>query len=163
MLNEQVEKERFKVDSLESANWVFRKLKAIDSKMQEIADLRDKEIVRIDKWYKDETEQYEKDKQYFEYLLNEYYLNEKEKDSKFKLSTPYGKVTSRKTSKWSYDEDRLKEYIKSNNLPFIKVKEEIDKAGIKKVFKDGVNQETGEVIPGVTIEEQQNISVKVAE
>ena len=33
-------------------------------------------------------------------------------------------------------------------------------ASLKKLFKDGVNQETGEVIPGIRIEEVETISLK---
>ena len=41
------------------------------------------------------------------------------------------------------------------------IKEELDKAAIKKAFKDGVNTETGEYIPGITTEEIDSIKVKV--
>lgn len=155
------EKEGFKIDSLEGATWAFKKLRAIENKEAEIKDTADKEIEVIANWRDKELDQYSKDKEYFNYLLQEYFKAEKAKDKKFKLSTPYGKVTSRKASKWIYKEDILKDYIRANDLPFIRVKEEIDKAGLKKCFKDGINQETGEVIPGILIEEEESISVKV--
>ena len=50
--------ERFKVTDLESANWVFKKLDAINSKEEEINDLADKEIERIKSWKDKETENY---------------------------------------------------------------------------------------------------------
>lgn len=155
------EREAFKVENLEGATWVFRKLRAIEDKEAEIKAVADKEIEVITSWRDKELEQYAKDKEYFSYLLEEFYKGEKAKDKKFKLSTPYGKVTSRKTAKWEYEEETLKDYIRANDLPFIRVKEEIDKAGLKKCFKDGINQETGEVIPGVKIEEVESIAVKV--
>lgn len=155
------EREGFKVESLESATWVFRKLRAIAEKEAEINAVAEEEINRVNAWKEKELDQYAKDKEYFNYLLEEYYKQEKAKDKKFKLSTPYGKVASRKTAKWEYEEETLKDYIRANDLPFIRVKEEIDKAGLKKCFKDGINQETGEVIPGVKIEEVESIAVKV--
>lgn len=155
------ERESFKIENLEGATWAFRKLRAIEDKEAEIKAVAEEEINRISVWKEKELDQYSKDKEYFNYLLEEYYREEKAKDKKFKLSTPYGKVSSRKTSKWNYDEEALKDYIRSNDLPFIRVKEEIDKAGIKKCFKDGIDAETGEIIPGITIEEVESISVKV--
>lgn len=155
------QREGFKIEDLNGANWAFRKLRAITAKEAEIKALAEEERNRINTWEETELKQYEADKQYFEYLLSEYYKKEKVVDKKFKLSTPYGKVTARKTKKWTYDEEIVKNYIKSNDLPFIRVKEEIDKSGLKKVFKDGINTETGEVIPGITIEEVETISVKV--
>ncbi|WP_418223541.1 host-nuclease inhibitor Gam family protein [Clostridium isatidis] len=155
------QREGFKIEDLQGANWAFRKLRAITAKEAEIKALAEEERHRINSWEETELKQYEADKQYFEYLLSEYYKKEKAVDKKFKLSTPYGKVTARKSKKWNYEEEKLKEYIKSNNLPLIRVKEEIDKAKLKKVFKDGINEETGEIIPGIVIEEVETISVKV--
>ena len=155
------EREGFKIDSLESATWALKKLRAIENKETEIKALAEEEIEVIANWRDKELDKYSKDKEYFNYLLQEYFKAEKAKDKKFKLSTPYGKVTSRKASKWIYKEDVLKDYIRANDLPFIRVKEEIDKAGIKKCFKDGINQETGEIIPGIVIEEEETISIKV--
>ena len=157
----QEQRESFKIENLEGATWAFRKLRAITEKEAEIKDTADKEIEVIANWRDKELEQYAKDKEYFNFLLEEFYRVEKAKDKKFKLSTPYGKVTARKTAKWEYEEETLKDYIRSNDLPFIRVREEIDKAGLKKCFKDGINTETGEVIPGITIEEVESISVKV--
>lgn len=160
--NDLVEqREGFKIEDLQGANWAFRKLRAITAKEAEIKALAEEERNRINTWEETELKQYEADKQYFEYLLSEYYKKEKTTDKRFKLSTPYGKVTARKTKKWTYDEEIVKDYIKSNNLPFIRVKEEIDKTGLKKVFKDGINTETGEIIPGINIEEVETITVKV--
>ena len=55
-----------------------------------------------------------------------------------------------------YPELSMEEYRTSK-----RIKEELDKAAIKKAFKDGVNTETGEYIPGITIEEIESITVKV--
>ena len=51
--------------------------------------------------------------------------------------------------------------MKAEKLPFLKIKEEVDKAGLKKAFKDGINTESGEYIPGIVIEEVDSISIKV--
>lgn len=164
LLNNTLEEERegFKVDSLESATWCFRKLRAIAEKEAEIKTVAEEEINRINDWKEKELDQYAKDKEYFNYLLEEFYREERAKDKKFKLSTPYGKVSSRKATKWIYeDENSLLEYLKNNEVSCIRVKEEINKTDLKKVFKNGVNQETGEILPFVRIEEEESISIKV--
>lgn len=155
-------REDFKIDSLEGATWAFRKLRAIEVKEAEVKDAAEKELNRINSWKEEELEQYSKDKEYFNYLLQEYFRSEKAKDKKFRLSTPYGKVTSRKTKKWNYeDEESLIKYLKESEPNCIRVKEEINKTEVKKIFKDGVNAETGEMLPFVRIEEEETISVKV--
>jgi len=156
------EREGFKIENLEGATWAFRKLRAIENKEAEIKAIAEEEINRVNAWKGKELEQYAKDKEYFNYLLEEFYRAEKEKDKKFKLSTPYGKVTARKSKKWIYeDEENLLEYLKGNEPSCIRVKEEINKTEVKKLFKDGVNAETGEILPFVRIEEEESISVKV--
>ena len=154
-------KEQFEVSDLQGATWCFRKLRAIEEKVEEVTSVAALEIDRITEWLKGEVESLESDKAYFEGLLNEYYVKERAKDKKFKLSTPYGKVTARKTKKWTYDDEVVKAYVKAEELPFIRIKEELDKVAIKKAFKDGVNIQTGEYIPGITIEEVESITVKV--
>ena len=93
-------------------------------------------------------------------MLSAYYIQERAKNKRFKLSTPYGKVTIRKSKKWNYDDEVVKEYIKAENLPYIRVKEELDKTSLKKEFKDGINPITGEIVPGITIEETESITIK---
>lgn len=154
-------REGFKIENLEGATWAFRKLRAIQNKEADIKAIAEEEIARVNNWKETELKQYEADKQYFEFLLSEYYKNEKAKDKKFKLSTPYGKVTSRKTAKWNYEnEEALTKYLKDNRPELVRVKEEVNKTELKKVFKDGIDKETGEVLPFVTVEETETITVK---
>ena len=154
-------KDQFEITNLQGATWCFRKLRAIEDKVEEVTSVAALEIDRITQWLTGETKSLEEDKAYFEGLLNAYYIKERAKDKKFKLSTPYGKITARKTKKWTYDEEIVKAYVKAEELPFIRVKEELDKSALKKAFKDGINTETGEYVPGIVIEEIENITVKV--
>ena len=159
-LQEEV-KESFKIENLEGATWAFRKLRAIASKKAEIEAVAAEEIARVEAWKKAESEKYNSDTEYFESLISSYFVEERAKDKKFKLSTPYGKVSTRKASKWIYeDEEALKTYIKENNIDAIRIKEELDKTSLKKICKDAVNHDTGELLPGVTIEDTETITVK---
>lgn len=157
----QERKEEFRVSDLQGATWVFRKLRAIEEKQKEIAAIATEEKQRIDEWLSNESKSLNDDKAYFEGLLSAYYIEEKAKDKKFKLSTPYGKVTSRKTEKYIYEDvQAIMDYCNMNELDVIRVKEELDKSAFKKICKGGVNQETGEVVPGVRVETVESISVK---
>lgn len=159
--DESVEREGFKIDSLEGATWAFRKLRALTEKQEEVKKIAAAEIEKVEIWRDKELENYANDKAYFEGLLTDYYVEERAKDSKFKLSTPYGKVTSRKSKKWVYEsEEQLLKYCKDNKIPAVRVKEELDKAGLKKIYKDGINAETGELLPFVHIDESTSITVK---
>lgn len=164
-VEEVVEHNGFKVTDIEGATWVFRKLRAYQVKKAEIDDLRAKEVERINLWHKQEIEQIEGNVAYFEGLITEYYMKLKQEDPKVKISTPYGKVSSRKTSKWNYqNEEETMKYLTSNGFNnLLRVKKELDKTELKKVFKNAVNQETGEIIPGIEITEEETIQVKVVE
>lgn len=154
-------KEEFKVTDLQEATWALRKLRALNEKIDEINAIAVEEISRINEWAEKEVKSLNYDKEYFERLLSAYYVEERAKDKKFKLSTPYGKVTSRKTTKYIYeDEQAIMDYCNTNEIDVIRVKEELDKTVFKTLCKDGINQETGEVVPGVRVEVVESISIK---
>ena len=160
--------ERFRIDNLEAANWAFRKLAAIERKRKEIQELANKEIERIKEWQEREERSLDNSKEYFEGLLTEYFAREREKDPKFKISTPYGKVSARKQQpKWHYDEAKLIEWLKENNKDLLRVKYEPDKNEIKRVYKvvgTNVVTDDGEIVEGITIEERpEKITIKVVE
>lgn len=176
VIEEGEAKERFKINDLDGANWAFRKLKAILEKENEIKGIMQKEIERIQNWAKDELDKLENSTQFFEGLLTEYFIAEKEKDPKFKISTPYGKVSSRKQQpKWNYEDEKLIGYLENYKPELIRIKKEVNKNDFKKAVKekdgfilmdDGkvVSNETGELIEGVTVEERpDSINIKVAE
>ncbi|MGN2336835.1 host-nuclease inhibitor Gam family protein [Clostridium cagae] len=164
LLKQDLQEERregFKIENLKGATWAFRKLRAIGTKKTEIEAVAAEEIARIEAWKEEQLKQYDDDTEFFEGAISVYFIEERAKDKKFKLSTPYGKVSSRKSKKWIYeDEAALKEYVKENEIEAIRVKEELDKTDLKKICKDGVNTETGEILPGVRIEETETITVK---
>lgn len=165
---EEEQKERFKISDIDGANWVFRKLRAITEKGNEIKELANKEIERIKNWEEAELKNLEYSTEFFEGLLIEYFVRQKEMDPKFKISTPYGKVSSRKSQpKWNYEDDKVLEWLKENDKELIRIKEEINKAELKKkyqVMNGQVVTEDGEIVEGITVTEQpDSISIKVVE
>ena len=166
--NNQETKERFKIKNLNSANWAFRKLKAIDEREKEIEQLAENEIERINNWKIEELKSTEGSKNFFEALLMEYYVEEKKLDGKFKVKTPYGQITSRKQQpKWIYDDKAILEWLKENNKELIRVKEEVNKVELKKTYQlldNNVVTEDGEIVEGIIIEERaDSINIKVVE
>lgn len=172
---ENTEDNGFKINDLGGANWAFRKLAAIEQKRKEIKSLADKEIERIKKWQEQETKGLDSSKEFFEGLLIEYFSAQREVDPKFKISTPYGKVSARKLpDKWEYDDKELLTYLEAAKPDLIRIKKEVDKANLKKKVAESkefaicdnqvVNMESGEVVSGVTVTEQpEKITIKVAE
>lgn len=157
-LNE-AEDEKFKIQDLDTANWAFRKLAAIKSKQEEINKLAQNEIERIQKWQEGELGTLNDSKDYFEHLLTEFYKEQKENDPKFKLSTPYGKLTSRKgTKKWNTpNKDLVIEQLENRGFEhLVRNKKEINLADMKKEFQivgDQVVDSNGEVVEGAYITE----------
>ena len=155
-------REVFEIDSLEKASWVFKKVRERKQELQKLKDLAETEKANIDSWLTQESRGLVADIEHFETLIQLYYKKEREENPKFKLTTPFGKVSTRKSSKLVVDdEETLKEWIKANDVPALKVKEEIDKATMKKLFAKGFDAFTGEIIPGMHIEENENIAIKV--
>ncbi|NFF69081.1 hypothetical protein FDF69_20490 [Clostridium sporogenes] len=161
--------ENFKIEDLKGASWALRKIKECKESILEKEELAKAEKERIDNWLDNETKSDLVSLEYFNGLLVEYYKELKQKDPKAKISTPYGKVTSRKNKKWNYgNEETLLKYLNSNGYKnLIRTKQEINKTGLKESFliKDGIvlDKNTGEVIPEISIVEEENINVKVEE
>ncbi|HHY13231.1 MAG TPA: hypothetical protein GX526_01105 [Thermoanaerobacterales bacterium] len=159
---------RFTIQDLDSANWAFRKLAAIEKKRNEIKELADKEIDRIKEWQEQEEKGLNNSKEFFEGLLTEYFIRQKEVDPKFKISTPYGKVSSRKQQpKWNYNDRELLDWLKENQPEFIRIKEEPNKVEIRKnckVIGQNVVTKDGEIVEGITIEEREpKVTIKVVD
>ena len=97
------------------------------------------------------------------------YLYERKVDPKFKISTPNGTVSTRKKQpKWTYDEAKLLEFLKQNGkYQYIRIKEEINKAELKKNVKavnGKVITEEGEIVEGITVTEQgEELVVRVVD
>jgi len=151
------EKAYFKIENLESASWAFKKLQELNKQFDTNNIFANKELNKILEWQKKENETIESSKLYFEGLLQEYYRGLKADNPKAKISTPWGRVSSRKQpDKWTYNELDTIAWLKANQRnSLIRIKEELDKTEFKKLYSKGVDLETGEQIPGIKIEQQE--------
>ena len=101
--------------------------------------------------------------------MHEYAVRLSEKEPNLKThSLPFGDLQFRKQQpEWKYDEEKLLKSLKEAELTeYIRIKESVDKANLKKsaVIQDGkvVEKNTGIVLDGVIVEERpEKFDVKV--
>jgi phage host-nuclease inhibitor protein Gam len=160
---EQTENESFKVTNESTANWALRKIKQYQDKQKENNALAESEIAKIEMWLETVNEQAQNNIDYFQGLLAEYALKQRDANPEFKSQKlPNGSIKfGKQQPKYTYDDKALLEYLKkSEETDLIRVKEEPNKSAIKKLFpvQNGklVNVGTGEVIDGVTVEDRED-------
>lgn len=150
----------FRVTDLDTANWCFRKLQALKHQKNEFENLAQAEMDRIQNWLEARLQTLIRQEEFFNNLLQEYALVQRAADPKFKISTPYGKVSFRKQQpKWNYKDETVLNSLKAASLTdFIKIKEEVNKAELKKAAKvvngNVLIADTGELIEGIEVVEQ---------
>lgn len=160
---EQTENEAFEVINVETANWALRKIKQYQEKQKENNALAEAEIEKIELWLKTVNEQAQNSIDYFQGLLAEYAVKQRDNDPSFKSQKlPNGAIRFRKQQpKFNYDDEKLLNYLKqSGETDLINVKETPNKAAVKKLFNVNgdklINVGTGEIVEGVTVEERED-------
>ena len=185
--DEQKQKEEFKIDDDEKANWALRKIRHKKQKIKEKEELAQKEIDKIQKeideikdWLNEEKSKLQNDIENFKTMLFEYAASIKEEDPDFKTKKlPFGKLQFRKQRpKWQYNDEKLFDSIKEagyKGTSIIQTKEKLYKSELKAAISssecpleltDGkvVDTQTGQVIEGVEVQERgEKFKVKVKE
>lgn len=156
--------EAWKIDNNQKADWALRKIAALKEQNQEVEQMALREYERIDKWSKRETESNKASIEFIQQKLTEYLYDLRKKDPKAKIKLPHGMVSTRKVpAKFEYDEKKTINSLKSMGLiDFIKIKESIDKAKLKKsvnVANGKAINADGEIIEGITITEPRETVV----
>ncbi|MDH6670215.1 hypothetical protein M2277_000859 [Paenibacillus sp. LBL] len=153
------ERQSFRVTDLDSLNWVFRKLAAIEAKKTEVNKLAAAEICRIQDYQKRELDKLAKDEEFFRTHISAYASMRKEADPKFKSEkTPYGSFTLKKQQpKWNYDDAKLVSWLEFNDCEdLVRIKKEPAKSEIKKMFvvtdSGEVVDPNGQVVEGIQVE-----------
>lgn len=154
-------KKGFVVDSLDKAIWCFKKLMVVDEKEKEIKASSQKELDRIKQWEERELKKVSRTKEAMECFLSQYYREQKSENPKFKLTTPYGKVTSRKRAdKVEYKkEDEIINIIEKLDLIEDAIK--VDKKIIKKEVKKSLDMLETAVVKPIKTDCGDEIYVKV--
>ncbi|MCL1995139.1 MAG: host-nuclease inhibitor Gam family protein [Defluviitaleaceae bacterium] len=159
------EKKCSKITDIQSASEVLRKLKDAQDEAAKNKELAEQEKLRIQNWLDTENRRTDNLISYFKSLLEEYYIEQKSQDPTFRLSTPYGKVHTRKSQKWDYEESKAVAcLLEAGHLDFLKHslrKDEIKKA--KDVFTvteaGKLMTATGEIVAGITVTKVENVIV----
>lgn len=150
-------------DELE-ANIYMRVCQRLDAELAQLKAVKDAEIERLNVYYGARAEALEERKAFFERLVIGYYNHQRAKNPRYQLKTPWGKVTQRTTKSPAWeDEAATLEWLKATGRSeLVKVEE-----SLKKVFAVAnghyVDSSTGEIVPGVTVEEKTSIKVSTTE
>ncbi len=165
---DQMIADRFRITDIDQANWALRKIATYREKQREVDDLAEAEMFRIKQWQEREVQSIEHSIAYFEGLLTMFLIERRKEDPKYKISTPYGKVTAKKQQPEYIrnEEDMLRWAEENERADVIKVKKSIDWASLKKDTEiqdeQVIDKKTGNVIAGVTvIERPEKIIVEV--
>jgi len=149
------EHEGFQINSLQSADWAMRKLQAINEQDRENEATAQADLDQTIAWRDRKLTENQASREYFQGLLKDYLYRERQHDKKFKIDTPHGKVTTRKTPAGLKYEDAtaLKSLRDQGIQEFIRVKEEINKKDLKKagsIINGKFVLEDGQIVDGVT-------------
>ena len=156
----QPEDNRFEITDINSLNWAFRKVAALQSKAKEIKQLADVERERIESWERSELKSIDASLNFFESLVTQYHQKQLAEDPKAKtISTPYGKSKTRKTKEQpeKANEELVLQYVIENNLDEY-IKNSVKWADLKKDLKiveisgeKVVVDSNGQIVPGITV------------
>lgn len=163
------ENEGWKIDSLDSADWAFRKIATLKQSNDEIKRFADSDRDRIADWEQKETQSNKDSIAFFEHKLSEYLYEKRKTDKKAVIKTPHGRVSTRKQpDSWEIKEDdAIKEFEELGLNDFVRIKKEINKKDLKKavnITEEGkAVTEDGEVLRFVKVVPQgETVVVKEA-
>lgn len=164
----ELEKERFEIRDLNSADWVFREWKRKKAEREERINYAKAEIETLKAYIENEEKEQESMELYFKTLLGKYVDRRLEEDPKFRLKTVHGSANYGKLiDKWHYEDDVLLKDLEEKEIDeFIKIKKSIDKTLLKKsvnITKDGeVVTKDGEVLNGVKITQERKLNIRLS-
>lgn len=160
MESQEIQEKKYAVTDLDSASRVMKKIKFLDKEIEKIKLQAEKERAEIDEWEKSEVKTLKGKRGYFSGLIEYYYKEQRHFNSKFRLSTPWGKISSRKSYSLTVaDEQGSINYFEFNDKQAVKIKKALDKNYIKTKYKNGIDPETGEIIPGIKFEEKESFTI----
>ena len=160
----EVEKETFKVDSDQKADWVIRKIKSEEEDLNRLVNCAEAIINEYKQKIEDYKTKFKNKTSHFYFLLQEYFKTVKPKETKTqkKYTLPSGDLVLKKPSiKFIRDDDKFTKWLKENNYEgYIKTIEKAEwgdfKKALKVTYKDGnIITENGEVVDGVVGEETE--------
>jgi phage host-nuclease inhibitor protein Gam len=150
-------KERFQIKDKEQAEWCLRQISRLLCEQKEIEATAQAEIEKITTWKNDQTESIQKSISFFEYLLTEYHQQVLKENPKAKtIKLPSGKLEARKAQpEFIRNKEEMLPWVEKNQPDYVIVKKDVNWAGLKKILRyengTGIDPDTGEVVPGLTV------------
>lgn len=167
-LQEEEEKQKFRITDLGSADWVLRKRQEVLDRLEKETEYAKAEVQKYQNFINNQEKAANEQLAYFDFLLTEYLEEQKAVDPKYKLITAVGQANFRNSKSWRYEDDEVMNFLKENKMDkYVRVKttESINKVDLKKDLKLSDNNipitEDGEIVPGITVEDTQTLTVKM--
>lgn len=157
MENEET-KQPWVLDNDGKANWAMKQIQDKQKELAEIEQHRTECIDQINEEYDKQAKAVEDELDSWANRLQMYAVDRLEGAKKKSVSLPFGKFGYRKQPpKITKDDTELLTYAEQSAPQYVKIKRSLDWAGLKKACKVDGNRmitEDGEILPGVTVEEQ---------
>lgn len=153
--------EGWRVNNDLEADWCLDKIREARAEYLRIEMVAKAKIEQIQTMLRKQEEKMSSETSFFEAKLREYFGGVKTKDTKTQRSyqLPSGKlVEKRQNPEFVRNEDELLKWTKNNAKDFIKIKESVDWAELKKNVEIAgnmvVDKNTGEIVEGVAVVER---------
>ena len=153
--------EGFRIDNDQKAEWALAKIREEQAEAQRIINVCKSMIMHYEEQIKKAEEDFEKKTAYLRWQLEQYFDSVKKRRTKtqevYKL--PSGTLRRKyPRPELKRDEGKLVTWLKERNMnEYVKVKETVDWANLKKTIKVAGNKvvdDNGEVVEGITVVER---------
>lgn len=152
-----------------SADWALRKLSKIRGQIAMVEVQADRQLGAIleaiapylepiKAWREEQVERFAKEAKHWEGVLVEYHRSVlAEDDNAISIKLAHGTLSSRKQpDKWDFDDDAVIAWAADHAPEFVRVKQEVDKALIKRTVVAGLNGEVAMPadetnVPGISV------------
>ena len=163
---EATEREAFKVDSIQSAEWCLKKIAWHQKKKAQALEFFQNELAKLEAYLEQVNADHDSSIAYFTGLLKPYAAQELDGTSKKTVKLPSGNLSFKKLPPvFVKNDEELVEFLRPRFPEYVKVKEEPDWKNFKKtcIFDGGkvIIPETGEIVPVTSEEKEDSFTVKV--
>lgn len=164
MINGMVNnEEQFVINDDGKAEWALNKIAEEKAEMQRMINVANSMIMKYQEKIEVYQKQFESKTAYLKEQLRQYFETVPHKSTKtqetYKL--PSGTLKLKKQNpEYIRDEEKLLEWVKANKLSYVKTKESVDWAKLKKELNfvdDKALTEDGEIVDGVTVSERPSV------
>lgn len=159
---EETQQEGFRVDDDLKADWCLDKLREINAEYKRFEIVVKAKIEQLQQALQKAQEKKEREASFFEMKLREYFETVKAKETKTQKSyiLPSGKLVLKyQQPEFKRDDEVLLNWAEKNKPQFIKIKKSVDwnnlKKNVKVINNMVIDNETGEIVDGVTLEERE--------